>query len=91
MIAAKYTAVLAVLVSVLAPLVNSIQHIPQLHKIVKTKRVKDVSRSTLVLLLFAEILWLAHGWFNHDMSLVVSCGVGVVVILTILVLHHLYE
>jgi MtN3 and saliva related transmembrane protein len=91
MVPAKYTVTLAVLVSVMAPLMNTIQHLPQLHKIMKTKRVKDVSRSTLILLLVAEILWLMHGWFSHDMPLMISCGIGVLVIMTIFILHHIYE
>jgi uncharacterized protein with PQ loop repeat len=87
----NYTATIAVLVSVLAPLINCIQHLPQLHRIVKTKRVKDVSRVYLFCLLLAEILWLLHGSFVHDWSLIISCSIGIMVLLVIVVLHHVYS
>ena len=86
-----YTAYSAVGVSVLAPLVNCIQHLPQLHKIVYTKRVKDISRVSLCILILAEILWLIHGTFTRDWSLIISCAIGITIVSIILVLHSIYS
>lgn len=59
-------------VAILAPVMNSVQLIPQLNKTWRRKSVRDISIYSLVLLLFVDILWLLHGWFIMDMPLIVS-------------------
>ena len=52
--------------------VVSIQFIPQLLKSIKTKRVKDLSMTMIVLILFGAIMWIAHGYIIQDMPILVT-------------------
>ena len=63
---------LPLVVSTLAPIVSCCQMLPQLIKTWKTKEVSDLSLFTLFLVLFANILWLTHGYFIFDTSLIVA-------------------
>lgn len=59
-------------VATLAPIVNCIQLFPQLYKTYKTKHVKDLSFGSLCLILLTNLLWLLHGYFIMDASLLVA-------------------
>lgn len=63
---------LALLVSILAPLSSSIQLIPQLYKVYLTKSVNDLSVSSLLLYVASALLWFLHGLFISDISLILS-------------------
>ena len=60
------------IVATLAPIVNCIQLLPQLYKTYNTKHVKDLSLTSLCLILTTNILWLLHGYYIMDMSLIVA-------------------
>jgi uncharacterized protein with PQ loop repeat len=60
------------IVAMLAPIVNCIQLLPQLYKTFTTKRVKDLSLYSLLLVLTTNLLWLLHGYFIWDASLMVA-------------------
>ena len=77
---------LAYFVSILVPIVNCIQLFPQLYKTYQTKRVTDLSLYSLYLILLASILWLLHGYFIQDASLIVAGVISVIVNITLIVL-----
>jgi MtN3 and saliva related transmembrane protein len=66
-------------VSILAPIANCIQMIPQLYKSYKTQKVHDLSIYSLSLLLLTSVLWLLHGYFIQDASLIVAGVISVAV------------
>lgn len=66
------SAIVAKTVAIIAPLLSSVMHLPQLFKTMKHKSVRDVSFYTIALLLIVEILWLVHGWFIDDLALMLS-------------------
>ena len=79
------------IVSVLAPVVSCIQMLPQIRKVIKSKNVRDISFYSLLLLLFSNFLWLLHGYFVMDLSILFSEVVAVLVNLFLLGLffnHH---
>ena len=84
---------LANAVSMLVPIVNSIQLFPQLYKTYQTKRVEDLSLYSLCLLLFTSVLWLLHGYFIQDISLMTASVISVIVNVCLVALffkyHHL--
>jgi len=61
-----------ILVSIFAPVLSSVQIFPQLLHTFKTKRVRDLSMHTLILVLFSELVWLLHGIFINDLTLIAS-------------------
>lgn len=59
-------------VSILAPIFNCIQVIPQLWKTYQTKKVKDLSFTTILLMITTNLLWFLHGNFIYDIPLIIS-------------------
>lgn len=79
------------IVATLAPTINCIQLFPQLYKTYVTKSVKDLSLYSLLLILTTNILWLLHGYFIFDLSLIVSGGISMIINTTLLTLYFLYR
>ena len=56
-----------------------------------TKRVKDLSLYSLILILTTSLLWLLHGCFIGDISLIAAGVVSAVVNMILLLLYFLYR
>jgi MtN3 and saliva related transmembrane protein len=82
---------LPLIVATVAPIVNSITLIPQLYKTYITKRVKDLSLFSLLLILANNILWVLHGYFIMDISLMVACVGSITINIALLILFFLYR
>ena len=80
----------SIAVATLAPILNCIQLFPQLYKTYKTKSVHDLSFYSLLLILITNILWLLHGYFIFDYSLITAGIISLVInsSLFILYLHY---
>ena len=79
-----------VLVAYLAPITSVIQQIPQLHKVYITKKVKNISFLSLLLLLFSSLLWVIHGYIISDTVLIVGSIMTVLINLVTVVLYVTY-
>ena len=79
------------IIATLAPIVNCIQLFPQLYNTYKTKSVKDLSFYSLLLILTTNILWLLHGYFIIDISLIVAGIVSMIINIALLTLYLLYR
>ena len=79
------------IIATLAPIVNSIQLFPQLYKTYITKSVKDLSLYSLSLILLTNLLWLLHGYFIIDISLIVAGTVSMIINIALLILYFLYR
>lgn len=79
------------IVAILAPIVNSIQLLPQLYKTYYTKSVKDLSFYSLSLILITNLLWLIHGYFINNTSLVAAGVVSMTINITLIALYFLYR
>ena len=75
------------IVATLAPIVNCIQLFPQLHKTYVT----DLSPYSLILILTTNLLWLLHGHFILDLSLIVTGVISMVINVSLLVLYFFYR
>jgi len=80
-----------IIIATLAPIVNSIQLFPQLYKTFITKRVKDLSLFSLSLILITNLLWLLHGYFILDISLMVAGLISMVINVALLTLYFIYR
>ena len=80
-----------VIVATLAPLVNCIQLFPQLYKTYITKSVEDLSLYSLLLILITNLLWLLHGYFIRDNSLIAAGIISLMVNISLLTLYFLYR
>ena len=79
------------IVATLAPTVNCIQLFPQLYKTYMTRSVKDLSLYSLLLILMTNILWLLHGYFIMDYSLIISGVISMIINITLLILYFFYR
>ena len=79
------------MVATLAPIMSISMVIPQLYKTYQTKRVKDLSLYMILLLLFANILWLIHGYFIGDISLMVTGVIQSFLVSILLFLYYCYK
>ena len=79
------------IIAILAPIVNSIQLFPQLYKTYITKSVKDLSLYSLIAILLTNVLWLLHGYFIIDISLIVAGTVSMIINVALLILFFLYR
>lgn len=70
---------LPLIVATLAPIVNCIQLCPQLYKTYATKSVKDLSFYSLLFILTTNVLWLLHGYFITDASLIAAGVVSLII------------
>jgi len=82
---------LPLIVATLAPIINCIQLFPQLYKTYITKSVKDLSVWSLLLILATNLLWLLHGYFIFDMSLIVTGVINMIINVTLLTLYFFYR
>lgn len=79
------------IVSILAPLITSIQQFPQLYKIYKTHSVKDLSIYSICLILLANMLWLLHGYYLYDYALMISGTISLIINTSVLILYLFYS
>jgi uncharacterized protein with PQ loop repeat len=79
------------IVATLAPIVNCVQLFPQLYKTFTTKHVKDLSYYSLLLILTTNLLWLLHGFFINDYSLIVAGIISIIVNGSLMCLYIAYK
>ena len=70
---------------------NCIQVFPQLHKTYITKSVEDLSLYSLIIILITNILWLLHGYFIFDKSLIIAGIISLIINLLLLTLFFIYK
>jgi uncharacterized protein with PQ loop repeat len=79
------------LVAILAPTVNCIQFLPQLYKTIITKRVKDLSFYSLLLVLITNLLWFLHGYFIIDYPLIISGVINMTISTALIIFYFFYK
>jgi MtN3 and saliva related transmembrane protein len=85
------TMVLRLTIATIAPIITSIQLFPQLYKTYNTKSVDDLSLYTLILIMINNLLWLIHGYFIFDYSLIMSGIFGLIVNTILLFFYNIYS
>jgi MtN3 and saliva related transmembrane protein len=78
-------------VATLAPIVNCSQLVPQLYKTYVTRSVKDLSLYSILLILITNMLWLLHGYFILDTSLIVAGTISVFINSSLLLLYFIFS
>lgn len=87
----SYHRMLPLTVATLAPVINCVQLVPQLYKTYTTKSVDDLSLSSLLLILTTNLLWLLHGYFIVDFSLIIAGIISMIINTTLLLFYFLYR
>lgn len=69
----------------------SLGYYPQAWKIWKSKSAQDISIPAFCIFAFGTFSWLLYGWYLHDMTIMLSFGLGVIGSWTILILTLMYK
>lgn len=73
-----------------AALLTMSAFIPQIHKALKTRSVKDVSPITLFQLLAGVSLWVAYGIYRKDFIIIIANTVTLISLIILLYLYFSY-
>ena len=79
------------LVATVAPIVSTIQSCPQLYKTYTTKNVDDLSIYSVLLMVTSGLLWLLHGYFIYDISVMLAGGMNLVINTILVILFFIYR
>jgi len=82
---------LITLIAIIAPLLNSLQQIPQLYKTYSTKQVRDLSFESLLFMFISSVVWVLHGIIIWDPSLLISASISTCINLILLILFIRYS
>ena len=86
-----FSALLRAVTATLAPVFNCVQLFPQLYKTYTTRKVDDLSFYSLVLLFTTNLLWVLHGYFIMDLSLIVAGVISMAVNFSLILLYLRYR
>lgn len=79
------------IIGIIAGLLTSSSSIPQIVKIIKEKKVADLSMSMFITLSFGVLLWTVYGILRDDMPIIVTNGFSFCLNITILILRFKYK
>ena len=78
-------------IGIAAGVLTSISLLPQLIKILKEKKAKDISIMYLLILLSGLCLWVWYGFLREDLPIIITNCVSVVLNVSILILGIKYK
>ena len=78
-------------IAILAPIFTSFQLVPQLYKTYTSRSVADLSLESIVFITLGNLLWLAHGYFIRDASLLIAGIIATAVNLGLVTLYLNYR
>ena len=79
------------LIGFFAGLLSTAAFLPQAWQIWSSRRAKDVSQPTYVVLIVAGVLWIMHGISNEDPALIVTNTIIVLVSFGILAMKKYFD
>lgn len=79
------------LIGTVAGILTSISMIPQLIKVLKEKKVENVSLLMLIILLVGVCLWVVYGIMKEEWPIILSNGFSVIVNSLLLIYYFLYR
>lgn len=82
---------IAGVIGIVAGVFTSVSLLPQLIKIVREKRVEELSMSMFISLLIGLSLWVYYGILRKDMPIIVTNGFSVLLNICILFLRFKYS
>ena len=60
------------IIGYIATFLTVITGIPQLFKIIKTKKSNDISLHTFIILFIAQMLWIIYGFYKIDVQIIIT-------------------
>ena len=79
------------IIAIIAPLLNSLQQIPQVYKTYATKHVRDLSFESLLFMFISSVVWVLHAIIIWDPPLLISASISTCINMIMLVLFIRYS
>ncbi|RNA63958.1 hypothetical protein D1631_00155 [Chryseobacterium nematophagum] len=79
------------IIGVIAGILTSIAMLPQLIKVIQTKKVEDLSLVMLLLGVSGLCLWLLYGFLKGDFPIILSNAVAFIVNVSLLICYRMYQ
>ena len=79
------------IIGIIAGLLTASSSIPQIVKIIKEKKVADLSIGMFITLSLGVMFWIAYGILRDDMPIIVTNGFSLCLNITILILRFKYK
>lgn len=77
-------------IGLLAGLLTTVSSLPQLFKIIRTKKTRDISLGMFLVYLCGMVLWLAYGLLINSLPIIVTNIVSILIVAAIVVLKLKY-
>ncbi len=78
-------------IAIIATLLVTTSYIPQIIKGYRTKSLKDLSTSFLVIVGIGVLLWILYGIFNSDFTFIIANAVILVFVITLILMKFYYR
>jgi len=79
------------IIGYIAAIFTTFSALPQLLKIIKTRKTRDISLTMFAMMGIGISLWLTYGWLNNDMPLILANAVSIIFIITIITYKLIYK
>jgi uncharacterized protein with PQ loop repeat len=80
-----------IIIGICAVFTASVSLFPQIHQIVKTKKVEDLNRTFFLLCMLSELLYITYGFLERDYVMVASTIPPMVTQAIVICLHCKYK
>jgi MtN3 and saliva related transmembrane protein len=74
------------LIGYLAAILTTIAFLPQVLRVVVTKKTRDISRNMYIILTTGVFLWLVYGFIKSDLPIILANSITLLFTITILIL-----
>lgn len=85
------SAIITDILGYIAGTLTTICLLPQLIQLIMTKKSKDVSIPTFIILLIGQIIWIIYGVFIKDIRIIVANSVSVILGISIVFLAYFFK
>lgn len=73
------------LIGYLAAILTTVSFLPQVLRVVVTKRTRDISRNMYIIISLGVFLWLVYGFLKSDLPIILANSITLLFTITILV------
>lgn len=80
-----------VIIGLIGAILTTFAAIPQLIKILKTKKATDISLLTLIMMVVGLIFWEIYGIFDNDLPILIGNSISLIITSFVLILKLKYK
>ena len=82
---------MTIIIGIMAAILTTLAGLPQLIKILRTKKSNDLSLTMVLMFVFGILLWLIYGIMLGDLPLIIANSFAIIIQTTILYYKIIYK